>query len=50
MTADTIRSFVQINLFTDDKLQLEEASYSNSRRVEKIHFQPLDIQDSQIWS
>ena len=29
MTADTIRSYVRTNLFTDDKLQLEKASYSN---------------------
>ena len=27
MTADTIRSYVRKNLFTDNELQLDEASY-----------------------
>ena len=30
MTADTIRSYDQTNLFTDDELQLDGASYSNN--------------------
>ena len=30
MTADTIRCYVRTNLFTDDELQLDEASYSNT--------------------
>ena len=30
MTDNTIRSYVQTNLFTDDKLLLDEASYSNT--------------------
>ena len=29
MTANTIRSYVRTNLFTNDELQLDEASYSN---------------------
>ena len=33
MTADTIRFYDQKNLFTDDKLQLDEASYSNMYHV-----------------
>ena len=30
MTADTIRSYVKKNFFTDNKLQLDEVSYSNN--------------------
>ena len=33
MTADTIRSYVRTNLFTDDELQLDEASYSNNTAI-----------------
>ena len=33
MTADTIRSYDQAKLFTDDELQLNEASYSNMYHV-----------------
>ena len=29
VTDDTIWSYVQTNLYTDDELQLDEASYSN---------------------
>ena len=35
MTADTIRSYVRTNLFTDDELQLDEASYSNMHNLAK---------------
>ena len=33
MTADMIWSYDQTNLFNDDKLQLDEASYSNNHRA-----------------
>ena len=37
MTADTIRSYVQTHLFTDDELQLDEVSYSNNPSFVKIN-------------
>ena len=36
MTANTIRSYVQTNLFTDNELQLDEASYSNNHVAYRI--------------
>ena len=35
MTADTIRSYVRTNLFTNDELQIDEANYSNMRTLEQ---------------
>ena len=33
MTVYTIRSYAQTNLFTEDELQLDKASYSNKSRM-----------------
>ena len=39
MTANMIRSYVWTDLFTDDELQLDEASYSN-RHIQELHHEP----------
>ena len=41
MTADTIRYYVRQTLFTDDELQLDEASYSNSHGYHIIQLYAL---------
>ena len=39
MTANMIRSYDRTNLFTDDELQLDKASYSNKYQVHNTHNQ-----------